>query len=78
MTALSAFEHRLVVVSSSGDRQVVTSLPRGKERGHQLHCGSCDGVVAFDRVPMTAPAPVVRCGSCRSLSDLTQEHPAQS
>jgi len=77
MAALGAFEHRLVVVPSSGGRQVVTSLPRGRERGHQLRCGSCDGVVAADRAPMTAPAPVMRCGSCRSLNDLTERRPAQ-
>jgi uncharacterized paraquat-inducible protein A len=75
MTARSAFEHWLVVVPSAGDRQVVTSLARGRERGHQLRCGSCDTVVAVDRLPMTAPAPVMRCGSCRSLNDLTQQRP---
>ena len=77
MTALSAFEHRLVVVSSASDRQVVTSLPRGRERGHQLHCGDCDGVVALDRVPMAAPAPLMRCGSCGLLNDLSRERSAQ-
>jgi len=78
MTALSAFEHWLGVVASPGDRQVVTSLARGRERGHQLMCGSCDTVLAVDRAPMTAPAPVIRCVSCRSLNDLTQERPAPS
>ena len=77
MTALGAFEHWLGVVASPGDRQVVTSLARGRERGHQLMCGGCDTVLARDRAPMPVPAPVIRCVSCRSLNDLTQEGPAR-
>ena len=77
MTTRSAYEHRLVVVSSSGDRQVLTSLPRGRDHGHRLRCGTCDGVLAYDRAPMPVPAPVMRCGSCRSLNDLTRPVPVQ-
>ena len=77
MTALSAFEHWLVVVPSAGDRQVLTSMARGRERGHQLRCGTCDAVLALDRAPMPAPAGVLRCVPCGSLNDLVQERPAQ-
>jgi hypothetical protein len=73
MTALSAFEHWLVVVPSAGDRQVLTSLPRGRDRGHQLQCGACDGVLALDRLPEAGPSPVMRCVSCGSLNDLARE-----
>ena len=77
MTALSAFEHWLVVVPSAGDRQVLTSLARGRSRGHQLRCGNCDAVVALDRAPMPAPAAVIRCVPCGSLNDLASERPAR-
>lgn len=76
MTAQSALEHRLVVVPSAGDRQVLTSLPRGRERGHELWCGTCDGVLALDRRPMAAPAAVMRCVACGSLNDLARPRPA--
>ena len=76
MTALSAFEHWLVVVPSAGDRQVLTSLARGRARGHQLRCGTCDAVLALDRSPMPAPAAVMRCVPCGSLNDLASERPA--
>jgi hypothetical protein len=77
MTALSAFEHRLVVVPSAGDRQVLTSLARGRSRGHQLRCGNCDAVLALDRAPLPAPAEVLRCVPCGALNDLASERPAQ-
>ena len=77
MTALSAFEHWLVVVPSAGDRQVLTSLVRGRSRGHQLRCGECDAVLALDRAPMPVPAGVIRCVPCGSLNDLTQERAGQ-
>ncbi|MFQ1002495.1 hypothetical protein [Modestobacter sp. SSW1-42] len=78
MTALSSFEHRLVVVTSPEGRQVLTSLARGRDRGHQLVCGTCDGVLALDRRPMAEPADVIRCVPCGSLNDLgrQQPHPA--
>jgi hypothetical protein len=77
MTARSAFEHRLVVVPSAGDRQVRTSLARGRSRGHELRCGNCDAVLALDREPMPAPAEVLRCVPCGSLNDLASQRPTQ-
>ena len=75
MTALSSFEHRLVVVTSPEGRQVLTSLARGRERGHRLVCGACAGVLALDRAPMPRPAAVMRCVPCGSLNDLGRGQP---
>jgi hypothetical protein len=77
MTAIGAFEHWLVVVPSAGDRQVLTSLPRGRDRGHQLQCGGCGDVLARDRRPEGASAAVMRCSPCGSLNDLARERPAR-
>ena len=71
-TREDSMDHRLVVVASADARQVVTSFPRGRNREQRLLCGTCGGVLAWDRGPMQLPAPLVRCTSCRSLNDPTR------
>ena len=63
-------DHRLPVVPTPDpDREVLTSLPRGRDAGHQLLCGGCDAVVAQARQPLPGPAPLLRCNSCGALTD---------
>lgn len=73
MTALPpSLDHQLLVLSSAGERGVVTSFPRGQHTGHRLLCGACDVVLAWDHCPMPRPAPALRCSSCKTLNDPTQ------
>ncbi|KQS68644.1 hypothetical protein [Modestobacter sp. Leaf380] len=63
-------DHRLPVVTAlDPSRTVLTSLPRGRDAGHRLLCGSCGAELAHARRPMAADAPLLRCVACGAVND---------
>ena len=66
------FDHRLAMAVPVGDRRLMTSLPRGRHRGHRLVCGGCPTVLAWDHCPWESPAPLLTCHRCQAVNDLTR------